>query len=272
MGDPRIVAIDWSGAKTGAAKKIWLAEARDGALERLEGGRDRDQIVEHLVDLRREGRPMVVGLDFGFSFPAAYLRERGFASAADAWAWLAAGRCADDLLTACEAPFWGRRGRRPPIDHPYRQTELAVQRAEGVLPKSLFQIGGAGAVGTGSIRGMCALHALRAAGFAIWPFDDARAAIAIEIYPRLFARGVKKSRADDRAAHLAALRPKLPAVMRDIAASNDDAFDAAVTALAMSRHAAELGALSRIDDPVLQREGIIWWPEWRAAHFDAPRG
>ena len=38
-----------------------------------------------------------------------------------------------------------------------------------VRPKSTFQIGGAGAVGTGSLRGMPHLLTLREAGCAVWP-------------------------------------------------------------------------------------------------------
>ena len=37
----RAIAIDWSGAKSGARSRIWLAEVRDGCLTRLESGRDR---------------------------------------------------------------------------------------------------------------------------------------------------------------------------------------------------------------------------------------
>ena len=50
----RVIAIDWSGAVTGAAKKIWLAEALDGQIVRLESGRTRDQITEHLIALKAE--------------------------------------------------------------------------------------------------------------------------------------------------------------------------------------------------------------------------
>jgi hypothetical protein len=264
----RCIAVDWSGRKTGAAKYIWLAEARDGALGRLEGGRDREQIVEHLVGLHRDGDRLTVGLDFGFSFPEWYLRERGLSSAPDMWRWLAKAGRADQLLAVCERPFWGAPGkpRHEEVTH-YRRTELAVEAAEGARPKSLFQIGGAGAVGTGSIRGMRALHALREAGFAIWPFDKAGPATAVEIYPRLFSHGVKKVRRGDRRDHLQLLQPGLSAALFEHAASSDDAFDAAISAIAMSRHASALQALPAINDSQLRTEGVIWWPGWREAHL-----
>ena len=44
-GVPRILAVDWSGARTGELRSIWLAEARDGRTVRLEGGRYREQLV-----------------------------------------------------------------------------------------------------------------------------------------------------------------------------------------------------------------------------------
>jgi hypothetical protein len=62
-----------------------------------------------------------------------------------------------------------------------------LRRTEGESPfaaKSVFQIGGAGAVGTGSVRGMPLLAALSADGFSVWPFEDASERMVIEIYPR----------------------------------------------------------------------------------------
>ena len=81
-GDPRVmeqrsrfVAVDWSGAKTGAQKKIWLAEVIDGALVRLESGRDRAALTEHLLTLVQEdpGSRIYIGLDFAFSLPQWFL-------------------------------------------------------------------------------------------------------------------------------------------------------------------------------------------------------
>ena len=50
---------------------MWLAEVRDGALLRVENGRTRHQVVDHLQDLAaEEDKNLVVGLDFAFSTPA----------------------------------------------------------------------------------------------------------------------------------------------------------------------------------------------------------
>ncbi len=75
----RIIAIDWSGARQNAGKTIWLAEARDGRLARLENGRDREAIADHLIAEARRDPALVVGFDFAFSLPAWFLDGRGLA-------------------------------------------------------------------------------------------------------------------------------------------------------------------------------------------------
>src|SRR5688572_17311154 len=136
---------------------------------------------------------MVIGLDFAFSMPAWFLEQRGITSAAELWAL--ADREADDWLAACAWPFWGRPGVPCPKDlpDPLRRTDRDVPRTGSIRPKSVFQVGGAGAVGTGSLRGMRTLHRLRAAGFSIWPFDPPGWPRVVEIYPRLLTGPVNKS-------------------------------------------------------------------------------
>ena len=273
----RLIAVDWSGALVRAERKIWLAEATpEGELVRLESGRDRAALTQHLIDESRGDAPIVAGLDFGFALPEWYMRELGCATAPGLWSRLAAGD-AERWLRGCEPPFWGRPGRgKPALGPHFRRTEDDVAFARGVRPKSVFQIGGAGAVGTGSLRGMCALHRLRSAGWTIWPFEPAGRMVAIEIYPRLFTGPVVKSDAAQRARFLAhppaTLGPRLvhslgtlPATMRDRAAASEDAFDAAVSALAMAEHAAALTTLPRVRNPQLRLEGAIWHPAWREA-------
>jgi len=85
-------------------------------------------------------------------------------------------------------------------------------------------------VGTGSLRGIPFLPRLRER-FAIWPFDEPRLALLLEIYPRLF-RG------------------------RDDAYANEHARDAAVSALALGRWKGDWRRLPR--DPRYALEGRIW--------------
>ena len=163
----------------------------------------------------------------------------------------------------CEPPFWGRPGRpRPDLPAHLRRTEAAVAAVGGIRPKSSFQIGGAGSVGTGSVRGFPALARLQDAGYAIWPFDaPASPPVAVEIWPRTFTGPVVKSDAAARAARSRrAPPPSWNARGRDAAVGSDDAFDAAVSAVVMSRHEPALRALPALDDPGMRTEGCVWSP------------
>jgi hypothetical protein len=258
----QVVAVDWSGARSGAPRKIWRADARDGRLTRLSGGRGREQLVDELIADARAAPSMVVGLDFAFSMPGWFLDRLGVRTAPELWSLVR--QQGERWLRTCEPPFWGRPGRpRPKLSAtpPWvREAERSCPSVGGIAPKSIFQIGGAGAVGTGSLRGMAALDDLRRAGFAIWPFDPPRLPLVVEIYPRLFTGPVAKSRI---AARLACLQGGLGAAMGELAAlaaSSEDAFDAAVSALGMSAAVDELAALPATVDARRRLEGAIWRP------------
>jgi hypothetical protein len=229
---------------------------------RLECGRDRAEIVRHLAEVARDRPRTVVGLDFAFSFPAWFLRARGVASAPAAWD-LAAEE-GERWLAECLEPFWGKKGRRkPPADParpPFRLTEGERPPLRGIGPKSVFQIAGAGAVGTGSLRGMPCLRELRAAGFAVWPFDPPRFPLLVEIYPRWLTGRVRKSSRVARALHLASRFPGLPSALADAASSSEDAFDAAVSALRMAAAAPAFAELAPARDATEALEGRIWSP------------
>ena len=219
-GVPRILAVDWSGARTAEHRVIWLAEAVDGRLVRLEGGRDREQLVAHLLEEAERDPELVVGLDFAFSLPEWFLRARGIDDVSNAWDLVSCE--AEAWLRDPQPPFW--RERKPP-GNGFRRTELEC----GGRPKSVFQLVGAGQVGTGSLRGIPFLPRLRER-FAIWPFDKPQLPLLVEIYPRLYAR--------------------------DGTYPNEHARDAAVSALAMSRWAGDWRRLPC--DPGYALEGRIW--------------
>jgi hypothetical protein len=166
--------------------------------------------------------------------------------------WAAVAERGEELLR--EPPFWGRNGPRPALaGDALRQTERQVGTA-----KSVFQVGGAGAVGTGSIRGMPWLLAL---GFTVWPFDEPGWPRVVEIYPRALVRGrVNKSRWSARHAYLLERFPEQPEPLLERAAGSEDAFDAAVSALVMAEHEDALAELRRPEDPVVVLEGAIWRP------------
>jgi hypothetical protein len=265
MSKPRVVAIDWSG-RSGAAQRraIWRGEAIDGELVRLDGGLTRTETVELLVAEADRDPNLIVGFDFAFSFPAWYLRDRGL-TPRGLWAALA-----DEALTpamrrvglaqwmkAPAPPFWttGEAHALLAPGHELRRTDQDV-RVTGARPKSVFQLVGAGQVGRGSLYGMQALHRLAAAGFRVWPFEAAGLPLVVEIFPRVLTGPVRKNRQSERQRYLAEI-PLAPE-LRQRAAASDDAFDAAVSALAMAAAVDELRALP--DEPDYALEGKIWRP------------
>jgi hypothetical protein len=257
----RVFAVDWSGAIRGVRRKIWIAEVHRGKLVDLSAGRDRTETIDYLVERATREPDILIGLDFAFSFPAWFLRENGATSMPDAWdlARLEGER----WLRECPQPFWGKPGHRMPESvraQAYRITEREHESIGGASPKSVFQIGGAGAVGTGSIRGMPELARLRAAGFAIWPHDPCVLPLVIEIYPRYFTGRVTKGNLGSRQLWLQRRRADFPEVLCRTAESCEDAFDAAASALFMARCAGRAFALSEPDGEVFRLEGRIWRP------------
>lgn len=250
----RFVAIDWSGKVKGAEESIWLAVASDRSLTDLENGMTRERVIDRVISLCEEDPETVVGFDFAFSFPRWWCEQRGWSEPRHVWSAMVAE--GDGLLAGCDAPFWGRPGRQNPnaLERRFRRTELEVGGA-----KSVFQIGGAGAVGTGSIRGMPHLLTLAERGFAIWPFDEGWPRV-VEIYPRLFTGRVKKSRWRARLEFLEKRYPDQARTLIERAAGSEDAFDAAASVLEMARHDTELRQLTRAQDRDYAIEGKIWAP------------
>jgi hypothetical protein len=304
-GLQRVVAVDWSGDQgPGQRKKIWAgvwtaagSSSSSSSLNEgtvlLESGRSRVELMEWLVELARETPRMVVGFDFSFSYPAWFLRELGIGSAPEFWRVVADGQGEKWLHRDCEdVRFWGRvgalrHGKKPAEfcgEHAHRmlrraETVLKV-RAEiadplqaakiaGIAPKSVFQIGGAGAVGTASLRGMPGLLTLRSAGFRVWPFDAPslkKAPMVVEIYTRLMTGAVTKSSEVARTAYLAKRRREnalYAGISRGVMAkarASEDAFDALVTAMVMVEHRGEFARLRRTEDEVFRMEGQTWVP------------
>ncbi|HLM49039.1 MAG TPA: hypothetical protein VK279_00715 [Solirubrobacteraceae bacterium] len=216
---------------------------------------------------------LVVGLDFAFSLPGWYLRERHLTSRG-LWSAMAAESLTPSMsrlglsawMNQPEPPFW-TIGKADPLAgrQEFRQTELDV-RAPGSQPKSVFQLVGGGQVGRMSLYGMQALHRLALAGFRIWPFDAPGLPLVVEIFPRLLTGAVVKTSPSARAEYLTAF--ELSPELRERAATSDDAFDAAISAVVMSRAAAEFTALA--EEPAYMREGKIWQSSVRQAATARP--
>jgi hypothetical protein len=293
-GLQRVVGVDWSGDKgPGQRRKIWAGVWTASTWKvTLEGGRTREELVAWLVEMSRETPRMVVGFDFTFSYPAWFLRELGIKSAPEFWELVAGGRGEEWLHRDCEdVRFWGRvgprrHGKKPAEfsgEHSHRMLRraetvlkvraemtdpLQVAKIAGIAPKSVFQIGGAGAVGTASLRGMPGLLVLREAGFRIWPYDEPslKEPLVVEIYTRLMTGAVNKSSEVARTAYLAKKRKEsaiyagLSRLVVAKARASEDAFDALVTAMVMTEHRGEFAALRKTEDEVFRMEGQTWVP------------
>jgi len=298
-GLERVVAVDWSGDKgPGQRKKIWAGvwTATDASLKTgkvtLENGRTRMELMEWLVEMARETPRMVVGFDFSFGFPAWFMRELGIGAAPEFWRLVANGQGEKWLHKDCEdGRFWGRagsgrHGKKPAEfcgEHAHRMLRraetllkvraeitdpLAAARIAGIAPKSVFQIGGAGAVGTASLRGMPGLLMLREAGFRIWPYDapSVKKPMVVEIYTRLMTGAVNKSSEAARTAYLGkkreenALYAEISRAVMAKAKGSEDAFDALVSAMVMVEHRGEFAKLRKTEDEVFRMEGQTWLP------------
>lgn len=256
----QFLAVDWSGRATSAGQRrhIFIASWCAGVVT-LQSGFTREEVCALLLETAEQTPDLVVGLDFAFSFPAWWLREQ---RCVDACAlWQLAAKNGERWLREGREPFWGRPGQRCPLHHhaPRWRGFRHTDRTLGA--KSPFQIGGAGAVGTGSIRGMPMLTRLHRAGFHLWPFQAAELPLALEIYPRLFTGAVVKSSRNARMAYLQ--QPRYAALPNDVLAkaiASEDAFDAFCSLLGMVEYAAHLNTLTQDCHPVAHLEGAIWNP------------
>jgi hypothetical protein len=214
----------------------------------------------------------------------------------DFWQKVANGQGERWLARECEdvardERFWGKPHKRPEqfCGEGYRrmmrgtdwENKVAQSLAggdaaraakmKGITPKSPFQIGGSGSVGTGSLRAMPFLLRLRESGFRVWPFEDAALGarpkpLVVEMYTRLMTGAVAKSNAAARKKYLAAKRKDdalyagIPRSVMQKAEGSEDGFDALVSALEMVRQSGNFGRLRATEDAELRLEGITWRP------------
>jgi hypothetical protein len=303
----RVAAVDWSGDRSAAGqrKKIWAGVwSKDaagrvsggrrgrvfGGAVRLEGGRTRVEVCDWLIGMAQETPRMVVGFDFCFSFPEWFVRgEMECEDGPAFWDLVAREHGERWLATGYEdRRFWGKPHKRPEefsgdrLHKMMRATDIDCKlaamipqaeraaRIKGITPKSVFQIGGSGSVGTASLRGMPVLKRLREAGFAVWPFDrpglkEGRPMV-VEMYSRLNTGAVHKSNAAARAAYLLKKRREdaayagLPRGVMEKARGSEDAFDALVSCMVMTARRDEFAKLPEPMDPGYRVEGWTWAP------------
>lgn len=277
----KLIAVDWSGRqdKAGQKRHIWAGVWHEGRVE-LHSDKTRKELCDWLIAEARKTQKLVVGVDFCFSYPAWFVREHGAKSAIEFWEMVRSKHGDHWLSKECkDVRFWGRPRKKPPefcgdagaermLRLADRECKLAsiiadkqqAEKVKGIAPKSPFQIGGAGAVGTGTLRGIPLLPALRAGGFSIWPFDAPKLPMLVEIYPRLLTGVVKKSVREERVRYLKEQVPRNALTRHALAEAieGEDAFDAAVSAVKMGERREEFASLKRATEEIRLMEGQVW--------------
>ena len=282
-----VIAIDWSGRVdlAGQRRHIVAATWQQGKV-RVENGRTRDEVAEWLIVQAHKDPALVVGFDFCFSFPAWFLHEVGAGTAPEFWKTVAEHGERWLSRESEDRRFWGKPHKRPAefsgeqLHRMLRATDIDCKliahipeeeralRVKGITPKSVFQIGGSGSVGTASLRGMKTLQRLHEAGFRVWPFDKPVAGqpLVVEMYSRLNTGRVHKSNPVARAEYLLRKRredPAYAALSRTALAkarAGEDAFDALVSCMVMTEHRDSFYPLPEPRDPKHRLEGWTWAP------------
>ena len=229
------IVVDWSArSKPSPAQRtkdsIFWAVAHGGIVDGPPAyATTRNQAVECLTKLvaaeHEAGRRVLLGMDFPFGYPTGVARDLTGSSAALAlWKWLA--ECVEDdernrnnrfevasrinRAYAGAGPCWGRPASWNLPEVPTRKPErgrhtyppekrLTEVRASGA--KAVWQLYGAGSVGSQVLLGLPALEQIRNAPtlhgqVAVWPFDDGlepslKPIVIADVYPSLLSKAIK---------------------------------------------------------------------------------
>jgi len=216
-----VVIVDWSGGNDRGAKPtkdaIWACVARDGSVAEPVYFRNRQVFEPWFHELIAEeisaGRRVFAGFDFPFGYP------QGFAKAVTGqnnpfalWRWLE-GRIVDapttnnrfevasELNALCEGvgPFWGNATKTDWTDlprkglaragHGWPEKRQAEQLAKGAF--TVWQLAGAGSVGSQTLMGLPVLERVRRAfgpRVSVWPLEPTETeAVLVEVWPSLLA-------------------------------------------------------------------------------------
>ena len=224
-----IIIVDWSANATPkrGPDSIWTYELDRSAtphppMNHPTRHATRGHLAERLQ--AHSGRRVLLGFDFAFGYPSSFAAQAGLDGATAWWAtWthLAATVVDDDRnrnnrwTVAADLnarlgrlQFWGvpaaRRSQwltttKPPLELPeHRETERTLRSAANTRPFSVWQLLGAGAVGSQTLTGIPVLHHLRthpalADRVRVWPFETgfttdpcaghADAVIVAEVWP-----------------------------------------------------------------------------------------
>lgn len=220
-----IITVDWSGGNQKSVKPcadaIWVSVHRDGRQDPPVYFRNR-QLVESwlilvLTEERTAGRRVFVGFDFAFGYPDGFAHAvTGDPDPLALWQWYdehiidtPTTNNRFDIAGTLNArfdgigPFWGNGLKRDVADLPrkgndrtctaYPERRAVEHKATGAF--SVWQMSGAGAVGSQVMMGLPVLHRLRQHfkdQVAVWPFEAIDAPIVfVEVWPSLYADAVR---------------------------------------------------------------------------------
>lgn len=215
-----VVTVDWSGGNAKSAKPsadaIWVSVRHEDRHDDPRYFPSRQAVAPWLAALMEKelaaGRRALIGFDFAFGYP------KGFGAALTGsddplavWSWLET-RIEDGLKSNNRfdvagqinamfdgiGPFWGN-GTKTDVEHlprlgrarhghGFAERRAVETRTKGAFP--VWQLSGAGAVGSQVLMGLPVLERLRRAfpgQIAVWPFERLDRPIAfVEIWPSLF--------------------------------------------------------------------------------------
>jgi len=206
------VGVDWSGAKTANQPSLRVATCEPGntAPQVIDNSKElfwtRSDFADWMLDEARQGRRMLCGIDFSFSFPwsdyNAYFPGQSLPIEGAQGLWdVIEEVCAD------EEGFYGGIFADDERWRPYfavsrfvgdeyerrlRITEKACQQQGLSAPESVFNLRGPRQVGKASLAGIRMLRSLQARSpkFSVWPFEELQAgqSVIVEAFPTAYAR------------------------------------------------------------------------------------
>ncbi|MGL4320955.1 MAG: hypothetical protein ACRCS3_08840 [Paracoccaceae bacterium] len=219
----RIIVVDWSGRATRSPRQpskdaIWVG-VHDATEESQTYHRSRAEAEAHVLGMMQQGGRQLVGFDFPMGYPQGFARAlTGKDDARALHGWLAdhVQDGADNRNNrfdvaaginrrlAGQGPFWGCPKRAPRAGLPSLKTVdyaglglFEKRRVERENPpaKPVWQLLGAGSVGSQALLGIPVVHRLAGAtGAAVWPFEAPRDLTLAEVYPSLLAGAVIAAR------------------------------------------------------------------------------
>ncbi|PUB15482.1 molybdopterin-binding protein [Yoonia sediminilitoris] len=225
-----VLMVDWSGGNdrgpTPKKDSIFAGVARNGIAQEPVYLRNRQVaegwITEFLRTEQAAGRKVLAGFDFAFGYPMGFGEVlTGSDDPFAVWDWFEA-KIEDspksnnrfdvageiNALFPGVGPFWGnalkRDVKRLPRKgstregHGLPEKRAAEEAAKGAFP--VWQLSGAGAVGSQTIMGLPVLSRLRkTCGASVWPFEPLTADVAlVEVWPSLIGKVVAATQPDDR--------------------------------------------------------------------------